>query len=227
MQPMSDRFRARLVLADDHVLVRAGLRLLFTQIPGVEVVAEAGSGRELIEAVRAHAPDVAVTDLSMPDGDGLWAIERLKQEWPALRVIAVSMYDTSDFVRRALRGGADGYVLKGAPPFEMEHALRAVLAGSGYFSAQLSQRLAGNAEPTPREALTARQVDILVRIARGLSAKQIAYELALSSKTVDAHRAAIMTRLQLHDIAGLTLYAVRHGLVDPRDDTLRSGSTPG
>lgn len=211
----------RLVLADDHELVRAGLSLLFGQMAGVEVVGEAASGHSLVELVQRLEPDIVVTDLSMPDGDGLTAIDILKRQRPGLKVIVLSMYDSADFVRRALRSGANAYVLKGAPPFELEHAVRAVAHGSAYFSPQVSHRLLQAAEPAPDEVLTQRQVEILVRLASGLSAKQIAFELGVSSKTVDVHRAALMLRLQLHDVASLTLYAVRHGLVDPQNQAAR------
>ena len=218
-----DNGPVRLVLADDHALVRAGLLLLFQQMAGVEVVGEASGGRELVEVVQRLQPALVVTDLSMPDGDGLEAIDLLRRRYPPLRLIAMSMYDTPDFVRRALRAGADGYVLKGAPPFEMEFAVRSVMMGNGYFSPQVSQKLAQVSEPLPQEALTPRQLEILTHIARGLSAKEIGFKLQLSPKTVDVHRAAIMGRLGLNDVASLTLYAVRNGLVDPRDGALRSG----
>ena len=203
------------MLAVDHELVRAGLRLLFSQMEGVSVVGEASSGRLLLELVERVGPDLVVTDLSMPDGDGLMAVEATKRLRPQARVIVLSMYDTPDYVRRALRCGADAYVLKGAPPFELEHAVRAVAQGSSYFSPQVSRRLLEVSEPAPQDVLTQRQIEILVRLACGHSAKQIAFDLGLSSKTVDVHRAALMQRLQINDVAQLTLYAVRHGLVDP------------
>ena len=211
----------RLLLADDHALVRAGLKLLFEQMRGIEVVGEAADGHELIAQAARLAPDLVVSDLSMPGGDGLMALEALRRHHPGLRLIAMSMYDTPEFVRRALRAGADGYVLKGAPPFEMEFAVRSVMLGSGYFSPQLSHRLAAVGEPAPQDALTPRQLQILTHIASGLSAKEIGFRLQLSPKTVDVHRAAIMGRLGLNDVASLTLYAVRNGLVDPSDDALR------
>lgn len=212
---------ARLVIADDHELVRAGIKLLVGGMAGVELVGEARSGSELIALVGRLKPDVVITDLAMPDGDGIMAIETLHEHHPDVKLIALSMYDTSDFIRRAIRAGADGYVLKGAPGYEMEYAIRAVMAGSGYFSPQVSQRLAAAQEPRPEDVLTARQIEILALLARGLGAKEIAFRLALSSKTVDVHRAAIMKRLGLGDVATLTLYAVRMGLVDPQAAAVR------
>lgn len=212
----------RMVLADDHELVRAGLRLLFSQMEGLQVVGEASGGHELLQVVDRLQPDLVVTDLSMPDGDGLVAIDAIKRRWPDIKLIAISMYDTPDFVRRALRGGANGYVLKGAPPFELEHAVRAVMRGSSYFSPQVAQRLVQASEPAPQDALTHRQLEILKLLASGRSAKEIAFTLGLSPKTVDVHRAALMTRLQIGDLASLTLYAVRHGLVDPQEQGVRT-----
>lgn len=208
--------KVRIVLADDHELVRAGLRLLFSQMDGLQVVGEASGGHALLQLVDQLQPDLVVTDLSMPDGDGLGAIDSIKQRWPSIKLIAISMYDSPDFVRRAVRGGANAYVLKGAPPFELEHAVRAVMHGSSYFSPQVAQRLVQVTEPAPQDVLTQRQLEILQRLASGRSAKEIAFELSLSPKTVDVHRAALMTRLQIGDLASLTLYAVRHGLVNPQ-----------
>lgn len=205
----------RLVIADDHDLMRAGIKLLLDSMPGFQVVGEASSGPELIALVADRCPSLVITDLAMPNGDGISAIETLRERYPALKIIAISMYDTADFIRRAIRAGADAYVLKGAPGCEMEHAIRGVMNGSGYFSPQVSQRLAASAEPFPEERLTQRQIEILNLLARGHGSKEIGFQLGLSPKTVDVHRAAIMERLGLSDLANLALYAVRVGMIDP------------
>jgi DNA-binding NarL/FixJ family response regulator len=205
----------RLVIADDHDLVRAGIKLLLGAAAGLEVVGEARSGPELAIAVAKLRPDVVITDLAMPEGDGVTAIENLRRTHPGLKIIALSMYDTADFIRRAMRAGADAYVLKGSPSFEIETAIHHVMEGRAYFSPQASQRLAAHEDPRPEDLLTPRQIEILGLLARGLSSKEIGYDLGLSPKTVDVHRAAIMSRLGLNDVASLTLYAVRVGLVDP------------
>jgi DNA-binding NarL/FixJ family response regulator len=212
----------RLVIADDHDVVRAGIRLLIGSMPGLQVVGEARSGPELIAAVDKLRPDLAITDLAMPGGDGIGAIEALRAQHPALKIIAISMYDTADFIRRAIRAGANAYVLKGSPSYEIEYAIRGVMDGSGYFSPQVSQRLAASEEPRPEDRLTPRQIEILTLLARGQGSKEIGYELGLSPKTVDVHRAAIMNRLGLGDIASLALYAVRMGLVDPQTPSPRT-----
>lgn len=213
---------ARLVVADDHELVRAGIKLLLGSLPGLQVVGEARNGPELIAAVARLNPDVVITDLAMPEGDGIAAIETLRERYPALKIIAISMYDTPDFIRRAIRAGANAYVLKGSPGYEMEYAIRGVLDGSGYFSPQVSQRLAATEEPRPEDRLTRRQIEILTLLAQGHGSKEIGFRLGLSPKTVDVHRAAIMSRLGLGDVASLALYAVRMGLVDPQTPVPRT-----
>ena len=205
----------RVVLADDHDLVRSGIKALLSMLDGVEVIAEAKDGRELITLVDSLAPDVVMTDISMPVMDGITAIAEIHARHPEVRVLVLSMYDTVDFVKRAVANGACGYLMKDSPPFELEQAMRSVMATGSYFSPAIAQRLLQPSEPTADDELTHRQVEILKLIAQGRASKEIAYELGLSPKTVDVHRARIMERLRLNDIASLTLYAVRKGLVKP------------
>ncbi|HEX9719866.1 MAG TPA: response regulator transcription factor [Ramlibacter sp.] len=205
----------RIVLADDHDLVRSGIKALLTMIEGVEVIAEARDGEELIALVDSLMPDVVMTDISMPGMDGITAISHIHGKHPQARLLVLSMYDTVDFVKRAVASGACGYLMKDAPPFELEQAVRSVMATGSYFSPAIAQRLLQPSEPTVDDELTHRQVEILRLIAQGRASKEIAYELGLSPKTVDVHRARIMERLHLNDIASLTLYAVRKGLIKP------------
>jgi DNA-binding NarL/FixJ family response regulator len=205
----------RIVLADDHDLVRSGLKLLLEMVIGVRIVCEARNGGELLAAVTQHAPDLVVTDISMPGMDGLTAVAALRALPNPPRVLVVSMHDSPDFIRRALQLGATGYVMKDSSPVEFEHALRSVMAGHPYLSAQVSQRLVHASERSPEELLTERQREILVLLARGRASKEVAYTLGLSPKTVDVHRSRIMERLGIDDLPGLTLYCVRHGLIDP------------
>jgi DNA-binding NarL/FixJ family response regulator len=205
----------RIVLADDHDLVRSGIKALLSMVEGVEVIAEARDGRELITLVESLNPDVVMTDISMPGMDGIAAISEIHARHPQVRLLVLSMYDTFDFVKRAVASGACGYLMKDAPPFELEQAVRSVMATGSYFSPAIAQRLLQPSEPTVDDELTHRQVEILKLIAQGRASKEIAYELGLSPKTVDVHRARIMERLHLNDIASLTLYAVRKGLVKP------------
>jgi DNA-binding NarL/FixJ family response regulator len=203
----------QVVLADDHDLVRSGIKALLSTVDGVRVIAEARNGLELLQILESVKPDVVMTDISMPGMDGITAISEIHHRFPSVKVIVLSMYDTVDFVKRAVSNGACGYLMKDAPPFELEQALRSVMATGSYFSAAVAQRLLQPSEPTVDDELTTRQVEILTLIAQGKSAKEIAFELGLSPKTVDVHRARIMERLRLNDIASLTRYAVRKGLV--------------
>jgi len=203
----------RVVLADDHDLVRSGIKALLSTVEGVQVIAEARDGHELLALLKSVQPDVVMTDISMPGMDGITAIGEIHSRYPEVRVLVLSMYDTVDFVKRAVSNGACGYLMKDAPPYELEQALRSVMATGSYFSAAVAQRLLQPSEPTVDDELTERQVEILTLIAQGKSAKEIAFELGLSPKTVDVHRARIMERLRLNDIASLTRYAVRKGLV--------------
>ncbi|AEG92964.1 response regulator [Ramlibacter tataouinensis] len=205
----------RVVLADDHDLVRSGIKALLTMIAGVQVIAEARHGQELVTLVESLKPDVVMTDISMPGMDGIAAIAEIHSRQPEVRLLVLSMYDTVDFVKRAVANGACGYLMKDAPPFELEQALRSVMATGSYFSPAIAQRLLQPSEPTVDDELTHRQVEILRLIAQGRASKEIAFELGLSPKTVDVHRARIMERLRLNDIASLTRYAVRKGLIKP------------
>jgi DNA-binding NarL/FixJ family response regulator len=203
------------VLADDHDIVRSGVKALLATMPGVEVIGEAGNGEELLAYLNSRPhPDVVITDLAMPGLDGLAAIGAIRERYPDLRVLVLSMYDTVDFVKRAVACGANGYVSKDAPPEELEWALKTIKERGSYFGSIVAQRLLQPQEPSADEQLTDRQIEILTLLARGLSSKEIGYELGLSSKTVDVHRARIMYRLGLSDLASLTRYAVRKGLVE-------------
>ena len=205
----------RIVLADDHDLVRSGIKALLSMVEGVDVIAEARDGKELVALVDDLMPDVVMTDISMPVMDGIAAISLIHAKHPQVRLLVLSMYDTVDFVKRAVANGACGYLMKDAPPFELEQAVRSVMATGSYFSPSIAQRLLQPSEPTVDDELTHRQVEILKLIAQGRASKEIAYELGLSPKTVDVHRARIMERLRLNDIASLTRYAVRKGLIKP------------
>jgi DNA-binding NarL/FixJ family response regulator len=210
----------RVVLVDDHTLVRAGLRALLEELPGVEVVAEASDGEAGLAAVRRHKPELLVTDVAMSGMSGLELAEKTRAELPATRIIVLSMFSSEEFVMRALKAGASAYLLKDAAAAELELALAAVLRGEIYLSPGASRRLVERAlgapaKDDPLAALTARQREILRLIAGGVHAKEIAYRLKLSSKTVDAHRAQIMERLGIRDLPGLVRFAVRTGLVDP------------
>jgi DNA-binding NarL/FixJ family response regulator len=205
----------RVVLADDHDLVRSGIKALLRQMAGIDVVAEARNGQQLVAAVRAQLPDIAITDLSMPGTSGLEAIAQLAQTCPGTRLMVLSMHDTAAEVRQAVQKGACAYLMKNAPPLELEHAIRQVARMGCYFSSQVARLLLATEDASTGDELTSRQVEVLQGIASGRASKQIAFDLGLSAKTVEAHRARIMERLGVASIAALTLYAIRRGLVDP------------
>ncbi|MDO8280836.1 MAG: response regulator transcription factor [Burkholderiaceae bacterium] len=214
MKPAELPARIRIILADDHELVRSGIKALLCMIDRVEVIAEARDGEELITLVEALNPDLVFTDISMPRMDGIAAIAHLHASRPKVRIVVLSMYDTVDFVKRAVASGACGYVMKDAPPLELEQAVYAVITRDSYFSPAIASKLLMSAPATASDQLTPRQLEILKLLAQGLSSKEIGFQLGLSPKTVDVHRAAIMKRLEIADVASLTRYAIRNGLVD-------------
>ena len=211
----------RVLLADDHDLFRAGLRVLLQDLGGFEVVAEAGDGREALRLVGELRPDVVLMDLMMPGLNGLEATARVAREYPAVRVLVLSMNAAEEFVLPAVRAGASGYVLKNARPAELEQAIRAVARGETYLTPAVSghliddyrRRTAGEADSL--EKLTPRQREVLQLVAEGHSTKEIARRLGVSVKTVETYRSQLMDALDIRDIAGLTRYAIRKGLVSP------------
>ena len=208
----------QVILVEDHHLVRAGIRSLLNTISGITVIAEASNGREALEKLAKHKPDVALVDIAMPDMSGLEVTEKVTSQYPDVRVVILSMYSDEEYVRQALRAGASGYVLKDAHKEELELALKSVAEGGMYLSHAVSKhivdylRRAG--EETQRlEQLTDRQKEILRMIAEGSTTKEIAHALSLSAKTVETHRAHLMERLDIHDLAGLVRYAIQVGIV--------------
>jgi DNA-binding NarL/FixJ family response regulator len=215
---MMETSAIRVLLADDHVLVRAGLRVLLQSLGGIQVVAEAGSGDEAIEATQRHQPDVVLMDIAMPGLNGLDAAVRILKQSPLVRLIILSMYTNEDYVRQALSVGVSGYLQKGADPAELELAIKAVMRNEVYLTPAVSKQLVqeylhgGNKSVAVHE-LTPRQREILQLIAEGHSTKDMAQRLSLSVKTIESHRMEIMNRLGIHDVAGLVRYAIRIGLI--------------
>jgi DNA-binding NarL/FixJ family response regulator len=214
----------RVMVVDDHTLVRAGIRMLLSTIANVEVVAEASDGSEAVAEIARHHPDVVLMDLSMKEVGGLEATARIKAEHPDTRILILSMHANEEYVLQALRAGASGYLLKEAATAELEIALGAVSNGEIYLSPPVSRavvdgyinRTAGG-EPGAEDGLTPRQRQILQLIAQGLGTKEIAYKLDVSVKTVETHRVMLMERLDIRDVAGLTRYAIRQWLISADD----------
>jgi DNA-binding NarL/FixJ family response regulator len=210
----------RLVLADDHTLVRAGIRALLEKLPWVEVVGEAGDGREALKLVAAKAPNVVLLDISMPSLNGLEATARIVKEFPEVRVLILSMHNNEEYYWRALKAGASGYLLKKAATAELESALQRVVRGEIYLSREISGRLVKQlplqgmaGSKGPLEQLTSRQREILQLVAEGQNTKQIGEILKLSPKTVEYHRMKLMDGLNVHDVPGLVRFALRVGLI--------------
>lgn len=210
----------RVLLADDHGLVRRGLKELLHQ-RGIEVVGEATNGYEAVDLAAKLAPHVVLMDIAMSGMNGLEAARRIAAASPAVRVLMLSMHADDAYVRQAIAAGASGYLLKDADVTELERAVRAVAEGKGYLSPAVSgpllSDLASGREPPGREVerLSPRQREVLQLVAEGLSSKEIAAKLHLSVKTVETHRGELMKRLDIHDVAGLVRYAIRHGLASP------------
>jgi DNA-binding NarL/FixJ family response regulator len=206
----------RVLLADDHTLVRAGIRRLVESIDGAEVVAEAKDGRETLALVDQHRPDVALVDLAMPGGSGFDLIAELHERFPQTAIVVMSMHADLGYVRTALERGASGFVVKDAAPDELEQALRAARAGEAFLSRQISAQMLGTflgrSKPSGLAALTPRQREVLQLLAQGRSTKEIAGELGVSIKTVETHRARMMELLDLKKAADLVRFAVRHNL---------------
>lgn len=212
----------RILLADDHLLVRAGIRSLLERIEAMSVVAEANNGREAVALARAHKPDLVIMDITMKELNGIEAMVQILSQSPSPRVLILSMHSTEEFVRRAMKAGAHGYLVKDSAPLELRMAIEAVMRGEIYLSSRVSRHLVaglmqgpgGERPESSIEALTARQREILQMIAEGKSTKEIAFVLGVSVKTVETHRADLMERLGIRDVAGLVVYAIRNGLID-------------
>jgi DNA-binding NarL/FixJ family response regulator len=218
----------RVLLADDHDLVRAGFRSLVQSFGGVNVVAEADDGREALRQIEIHRPHVVLMDIMMPSLNGLEATARIAKDFPKTRAIILTMNAAEEYVLKAMRVGAAGYLLKDGNPAELEQAIRAVARGETFLSSKVSHHLVsgyvhGKTGPdTPGltngndavDKLTLRQRETLQLIAEGNTTKEIAKKLNISVKTVETHRMQLMERLDIHDIAGLVRYALRSGLIE-------------
>jgi DNA-binding NarL/FixJ family response regulator len=212
----------RILLADDHLLVRAGIRSLLEAIEGMNIVAEANNGREAVALAREHKPDLVIMDITMKELNGIEAMTQILLESPSSRVLILSMHSAEEFVWRAMKAGAHGYIVKDSAPAELRMAIEAVMGGEIYLSPRISRHLltglmkgaAGERPESSIEALTARQREVLQLVAEGKSTKKIASALGVSVKTVETHRADLMERLGIRDLAGLVVYAIRNGLID-------------
>ncbi len=218
----------RVYLVDDHALFRAGLRSLLLGMTAVDVVGEAGNGREALRDIERLRPDVVLMDIAMAELNGIDALRILAQTVPSTRTIVISMHATRQYVLHALDAGAAGYLVKDAAPTELEEAVRSVAQGHSWLSPRVSAfvvdelrhrlseaEIAKEAGKQPWDELTVRQREVLQLVAEGYSTREIADKLHVSIKTVDVHRTQLMKRIDVHDIAGIVRYAIRIGIVDP------------
>jgi DNA-binding NarL/FixJ family response regulator len=209
----------RVLVADDHSLVRAGIRALVEKIEGVEVIAETGDGREALRLIQELEPHIVLLDLTMPELSGFEVLERTRREFPNVLTIVLSVHEAEEYAMRALSLGAVGYLPKSAASAELELAIRTVAGNEKYISPELSRKMflehAKDAAQgrSPLAELTPRQLEVLRLIADGHTTKDIARSLKISVKTVESHRAQLMDRLNIHEVAGLVRYAIRMGLV--------------
>jgi DNA-binding NarL/FixJ family response regulator len=211
------------LLADDHALMRSGIRALLERLPKVEVVAEASDGAEALALMKANRPQLAFVDVAMPGLNGLEVAVLAARDCPAVKIIILSMHANQEYMHSALRAGARGYICKDADPDELRQAIETVTTGNIYLSQALSQQAlaayaSGTADrPHSLEHLTPRQREILRLIAKGRRTKEIARELDISVRTVESHRTHLMEKLDIHDVAGLVRHALRLGLITQND----------
>lgn len=221
MHETSEPQLIRVLIADDHALVREGIRHVLSATAGFAVVGEAATGAEAIVLAESLTPDVAVLDISMPEGTGLEITEVLHERAPAVRVLILSIHDHEEYVLRAVHAGAHGYLRKDSSPAELRDAIRAVYHGGTFFSAPVARQLAaairGEGAAQGRAAklatLTARERDVLTAIASGATNKEVGSRLGISSRTVESHRESLMRKLEIRTVAGLTRFAVDAGLL--------------
>ena len=208
----------RILLADDHTLVRAGVRRILEAQPGITVAGEVSDGDAALEFLHAHPVDVLVLDLTMPGADGFEVLRQVKGMQPALKVLVLTMHSNAEYVARAVQDGADGYLLKDSAVQDLVAAIEAVQAGRAYYSPPVQRELsellrAHAAPPRPMDTLTDREREVLRLVVKGLSTKDIASQLDISTRTVETHRANLMRKLNLKSVALLTQFAIREGLV--------------
>ncbi|RPI18168.1 MAG: DNA-binding response regulator [Ignavibacteriae bacterium] len=210
------------LLADDHPIVRSGLKSELKKFPNINICGEASSGRETIDKASKLHPDVVLLDITMPDMNGLEATKILREHQPSSKIIALTMHENKNYILEMIRLGASGYVLKDSEPGELVKAIEAVNSGKSYFSSNISDKVMDiysseirkNKKPFVKGQLTPRENEVLLYIVKGCSNKEIASLLNVSVRTVETHRDRIMSKLNIHSVAGLTRYAISEGLIE-------------
>ncbi len=211
--------RTRVMLADDHPLVRSGVRRVLEGVKWIEVVGETESGSETLKALREVQPDVLLLDLNMPDGDGFSVLREARSLAPDTHIIVLTMHAQPEYITRAVRDGANGYLLKDLAVQDLVGAIEAVITGGSFFSERAQRALAeslrsGGTTDSPLAKLTGREREVLIAVARGMTTKEIAARQNISARTVETHRANLMRKLDLRSVALLTQFAIREGLIE-------------
>jgi DNA-binding NarL/FixJ family response regulator len=209
----------RIVIADDHAIVREGLKRIVSEAQDMKVIAEAADGTEVMQRVREHEFDILVQDLSMPGRSGMELIKLVKAEKPKLRILVLSMHEELQYAVRSIKAGASGYLTKESAPAELTQAIRKIAGGGAYVTAEVAEQLALGAMPgnqaQPHESLSDREFEVFQLLAAGESVTDIAARLKLSVKTVSTHKANLMNKMGLHNASDLVRYAIKHELGDP------------
>lgn len=201
------------LVADDHAVVRAGIRHILESMPGVSVIAEASDGPTALQLARELRPDIIILDVSMPGGSGLSVLSDLRRDVAESRILMLSMHDDAEYIAESVRAGTNGYLLKDSAATDLRAAVRAVMAGESFFSPELSRpRVAPIAQP--ESPITRRERQVLVRVAAGGTNKEIAADLGISHRTVETHRESIARKLGISSVAGQTRYVIEHHLSD-------------
>jgi RNA polymerase sigma factor (sigma-70 family) len=214
--------RIRVIIADDHTVVRQGIRHVLEDIDGLEVIAEAGDGNQFLELLKTEAPHLLVLDISMPGKTGLEVAKEVRAQGSEVAILVLSMHDNPEYVLEAVRAGADGYILKDVSPGELREAVETVHAGKEYFAERvthqlgvaLREELERERQRSRLEVLTGREREVLVRVAAGRTNREIAEEFGISPRTVETHRERVMSKLRIRTVAGLTRFVVENGLTD-------------
>ena len=213
--------KIRVIVADDHAIIREGLRVMLGNQPDIEVIGIAANGRQAVQLIDEHKPDVAVIDISMPELNGIEAIQQMLPRHPQTQVVVLSIHQTKPYVYRALKAGAKGYLVKETAGLEVVDAVRAVHRGERYLSQSIadlltnetSRNLESSLDGNPLESLSMREREILQLVAEGKTSQQISERLSISPKTVDTYRSRLMHKIRVEDIAGLVKFAIQNGVI--------------
>jgi len=217
---VTEEMSIRVIIADDHAIVRQGIMHVLEEIPGLEVIADASDGQEVLDLLEQHEPNLLVLDISMPNKTGLEVAKEIRGKGSEVPILILSMHDNPEYVLEAVRSGADGYILKDTAPAELRDAVEAVHGGKEYFaervthqlSVALREELEREQQRTRLDQLTGREREVLVRVADGRTNREIAEEFGISPRTVETHRERVMAKLRIRTVAGLTRFVLEHGL---------------